>query len=140
MGHETGNQDLNRESGNVFGDLKYAREELVAEFTSIMIQGRLGIDLSENSKNNHISYLQSWTKVIKDKSFNKEYKPENELFKALAQATKASDLIMTRFKEKRKELRKNYIDIIEFSFPEKDKKIEKNPWVKINKEAKGLER
>ena len=138
MAHETGNKDLNREKGSTFGDLKYGREELVAEFTSIMIQGRLGLDFLENSKNNHTAYLQNWSKVIKNKTFDKGYKPENELFKALSEATKASNLIMDRFKEKRKELGKSYVDIIEFSDPKKLNKIDFN--ILDKKEVKGLER
>ncbi|ACZ01614.1 DUF1738 domain-containing protein [Streptobacillus moniliformis] len=138
MGHETGNENLKRDKG-VKGSLDYAKEELVAEFTSIMVQGRLGIKLGENSKNNHTAYLQNWIKVTKDRTHEDNYKPENELFKALSEASKSANLIMERYKEKRKELGKDYVDILEINVSkEKDKEISSN-WDN-KKEYKNLER
>ncbi|WP_064592362.1 ArdC family protein [Streptobacillus moniliformis] len=137
MGHETGSEDLKRNKSGSFGSLDYAKEELVAEFTSIMVQGRLGIELGENGKSNHTAYLQNWIKVIKEKTYEDNYKPENELFRALSEASKSSNLIMERYKEKRKELGKEYVDILELNSSKQKEK--ESPW-DIKKDDKELER
>lgn len=105
MVHSTGKK-LNRDTGNKFGTEKYAREELVAELGSIMLQGRLGIKLEDSHINNHGAYIQSWIKILKNDF--------NELFKASIEAEKATELLMENYKslllEKEKELKQEILE------------------------------
>jgi antirestriction protein ArdC len=82
--HSTGHKArLSREFGGVFGDEKYAREELVAELGAFLICNRLQID---SAADNHAAYLSHWVKVLKE--------GPKVLFKVLSDATKAANLIV----------------------------------------------
>lgn len=87
---------LNRESGKVFGDPKYAKEELVAEFTAALVGGTLGF----NSKitDNSAKYLNSWISAIK--------KEPKFLMSVLADVNKASALIFSHIDKQRVALEK----------------------------------
>ena len=65
MSHSTGIKSrLDRDgSKNKFGDAKYAKEELVAEFTSAIVGQALGF--SSVIADSNISYLDSWSKTLK---------------------------------------------------------------------------
>ena len=64
LGHSTGHKDrLNREFGSSFGDHKYSKEELVAEFTSCYLCTVSGID--KHVISNSVSYINSWLEVLK---------------------------------------------------------------------------
>ena len=64
LGHWTGAEHrLNRESGKVFGDSRYAWEELVAELTSTFLAAHFGIEVEPHGE--HAAYLASWLRTIK---------------------------------------------------------------------------
>lgn len=94
MVHSTG-KELERDLSGKFGGEKYAKEELVAELGSLMLQGKLGIKLEGRQVDNHAAYLKSWVKVLKNDS--------NELFRAAEKAEKASELLYGRYQEYIKE-------------------------------------
>lgn len=65
LAHSTGHKNrLNRHFGQKFGDDKYAYEELVAELTAAYLCAICGIDNSVQLGENHISYIQSWSKQL----------------------------------------------------------------------------
>lgn len=75
---------LNREMGGKFGDLKYAKEELVAELTAAMISHSMGFD--SKITDNSAAYLDSWIGVLK--------KEPKFIVSIMADVNKASDLIL----------------------------------------------
>jgi hypothetical protein len=55
------NQETDTPMGNEFGSRNYAKEELTAELTSLLLCKQFGIDSSDNAlQDNSFSYLQSW--------------------------------------------------------------------------------
>ena len=67
LAHATGHETrLNRKIKNNFGTEDYAFEELIAEISSTMIMSWCGIETADNLDENHISYLASWLKKLKD--------------------------------------------------------------------------
>jgi len=83
--HSTGHKSrLDRGFGTAFGDHRYSREELVAEFTASFLAAVSGI---ERTVDNSASYLQSWAKALKA--------DPKALIQAASQAQKAADLILT---------------------------------------------
>jgi antirestriction protein ArdC len=91
--HSTGHKArLARDFGGVFGDEKYAREELVAELGAFLICNRLQID---SAADNHAAYLSHWAKVLKE--------GPKVLFKVLSDATKAAALIAPEAREEQPE-------------------------------------
>lgn len=81
LSHWTGSQQrLARDLTGKFGSERYAREELTAELSSVLIQDRLGISPGAAHFENHVAYIQHWEKLIKDDS--------KALFRAAAQAEK----------------------------------------------------
>lgn len=81
LSHWTGSQQrLARDLTGKFGTESYAREELVAELSSVLIQDRLGVSPGKAHFENHVAYLQHWEKLLKDDS--------KALFRAAAQAEK----------------------------------------------------
>jgi antirestriction protein ArdC len=82
LGHEmihwTGIR-LAREFGKKFGDMGYAREELVAEMGAAFICGILVI--KNESVDDHASYLEHWIKILKE--------DKKAIFHAASQASKA---------------------------------------------------
>lgn len=102
LGHSTGHSSrLNRDMGYTFGTQKYAYEELVAEITSAFMGEYVESMLSDDVKDNHKAYVQSWIKAIKD--------DKNILFKAIKDATVASDYMIEKanLKEYVNELKEN---------------------------------
>ena len=84
MGHSTGHETrLKREISNPFGSEKYAREELVAEFTSALCGLFLGIPVT--LQNNNAAYLKDWLH-----KFNNDPK---YLLNVLSDCTKATKFI-----------------------------------------------
>jgi antirestriction protein ArdC len=90
-GHSTGHKDrLNREpaqhlGGWKFGDKTYAREELVAEMTSALLQATTGIE-SEEQLDQSASYIDDWMGALD--------KDPQLVSHAASQAGKAADLIL----------------------------------------------
>ena len=64
----------------------YAKEELVAEIASTFCSAELGVEMPESVVNNHLSYVASWIKAIKDDN--------NVLFHAIKEADRAADYLM----------------------------------------------
>ncbi|HEL3799300.1 TPA: ArdC family protein [Stenotrophomonas maltophilia] len=70
--HETGHASahptrLGRDLSGKFGSEKYAKEELIAECFSLIVADRLGLSVDQDyDPGNHIAYLQSWIKVLKN--------------------------------------------------------------------------
>lgn len=82
--HATGHKDrLNRDLKNMYGTEAYAFEELIAELGSCYLQSVLGISMNVP---NHISYLKSWIKILKDDSRN--------IVRAASRAQKAVDYFL----------------------------------------------
>lgn len=64
MAHSTGAKNrLNRLEGGMFGDAKYAKEELVAELTAAMIGNSLGFNT--RIVDNNAAYLSNWISALK---------------------------------------------------------------------------
>lgn len=67
LGHATGHEKrLNRDLSGKFGSTDYSKEELKAEMNSVFMVNILGLKLSEQQKENHLLYLDSWGKHIKN--------------------------------------------------------------------------
>lgn len=82
--HSTGHTSrLNRPINNRFGSDAYAKEELVAEFASVLACLRLGIGYEIEQ---HAAYLKSWASHLKEGGVK-------GLFKVLSEARQAADLI-----------------------------------------------
>ena len=63
--HWTGGKArLDREVGNVFGDAKYAAEELVAELGATFLAASFGVEVEPHPE--HAAYLASWVRTMKD--------------------------------------------------------------------------
>jgi len=86
--HETGHASghpsrLCRDLSGKFGSEKYAKEELIAECFSLIVADRLGLSVDRDyDPGNHIAYLQSWIKVLKD--------DHSLIFTAFAEAEKVA--------------------------------------------------
>lgn len=64
LGHWTGHESrLNRPFINAFGSEGYAREELRAEISSLLVGQRLGIS---HDPGQHLAYVDSWVKILKE--------------------------------------------------------------------------
>ena len=84
VGHWTGHKDrLDRPMQGKFGSEEYAREELRAEISSLMLGSELNIG---HDFGQHAAYVDSWVKILKAEPF--------ELHKAAADAQKIMDFMM----------------------------------------------
>lgn len=84
LGHWTGHPSrLNRVFGQNFGDMDYAKEELVAELTSAFCCATLGFS---KIITNNAAYIQNWLGVLKQDN--------KAVVRAAAQAQKAADYIL----------------------------------------------
>lgn len=99
IAHSTGHPSrLNRPLNNKFGTKDYAYEELIAEFSSVFIGQEKG--LKYNFENNK-AYIRSWVQLLKN--------DPNVLFRAAAQAEKATDRVLSYEKVINKELGKEKV-------------------------------
>lgn len=64
----------------------YAKEELVAEICSTFLSAELGVDMPDSVVNNHMAYVSSWIKAIKEDN--------SVLFNAIKEADRAADYLM----------------------------------------------
>ena len=64
----------------------YAKEELVAEITSTFMCAELGLNMSDSVVDNHLAYVSSWIKAIKEDN--------GVLFRAIKEADRAADYLM----------------------------------------------
>lgn len=122
IGHSTGHPNrLNRDMGGSFGTASYAREELVAELTSVFLSQELDIKIPQKEMTNHAEYIRGWDTKVKTLKENPE-----ELVKVINDAQKATSYIKEHMLER---------------YRDKDKKeeIEKEP-KKEKPKAKGIQR
>ena len=96
MGHSTGHPSaLDRSQIGTFGSKEYAKEELIAELSSMFSASELGLpaDIDPESVHykQHVAYLQNWREVISD--------DPDVLFRASSLATQATDMIVDRYEE-----------------------------------------
>lgn len=99
IGHST-MKTLNREASGAFGSSSYAKEELVAEISSVFMSAELSIPHNPSSHENSAAYIKGWLTAIKGDDKNKPDK--NLIFKAASSAAKSVELqsaCLTRFKE-----------------------------------------
>lgn len=101
-GHATGHPSrLNRDhtGSRISGDKealhKYAFEELVAEISSYMVGGQIGVPYDSSTHENHAVYVNSWIAGLKDKTTGKEF-----FAKACNLAGKSADFQITKLHEK----------------------------------------
>ena len=87
VAHSTSHPDrLNRPVGKEFGDDVYAKEELIAEISSTLICGELGLNGDDLLLENHEAYVQSWISELKEKP--------SILFTSIQSAQKATDYVL----------------------------------------------
>lgn len=90
FGHSTG-PALGRDMTGAMGSAAYAKEELVAELTSMFVCAEIGIPHDPAAHENHAAYLESWLQCLKgDKTL---------IFKAAGQASRATEFQMEHLKE-----------------------------------------
>ena len=96
IGHSTGHPSrLNRKFGNMFGDSKYAREEMVAELTSVFLSQELGVQIPQKEITSHQEYLRNW-----DAEINILTEKPEELYAIISDAEKATKYIKEHMLEK----------------------------------------
>jgi antirestriction protein ArdC/phage/plasmid primase-like uncharacterized protein len=84
LGHWTGHSSrLDRDMANPFGSEAYAKEELRAEISSMILGDELGIG---HDTEQHAAYVGSWIKVLQDDPL--------EIFRAAADAEKIHDFVL----------------------------------------------
>lgn len=84
LGHWTGHSSrLDRDLTGSFGSESYAKEELRAEISSMLLGEELGIG---HDGQRHASYVQSWIKALKN--------DPQEIFRASADAEKITTFVM----------------------------------------------
>ena len=87
LAHWTGHPSrLNREASSDMRSESYAKEELVAEITSMFVSAETGIPQTQEHFDNHAAYVSHWIKAVKE--------DPNALFRAVNQAQKASEEIL----------------------------------------------
>lgn len=85
LGHWTGHESrLDRSIMNKFGSPEYAKEELRAEISSLMMSEELGL---KHDPSQHAEYVRSWIDVLKN--------DHSEIFRAATQAEKIKDYVLT---------------------------------------------
>ena len=90
--HWTGHESRLAASFGLFGDERYAFEELRAEIGSYYLNGTLGLS---NDLKNHASYVESWLTLLK--------KDKHALPRALRLAGQAEEFVLGRVLEKERE-------------------------------------
>lgn len=87
MAHSTGEKGLlEREKGEVFGDKRYAREELIAELTSAFCGKILGISTCIREEN--VKYLKNWLTALEESP--------KFIYNILSDVSKASTMIQNK--------------------------------------------
>lgn len=116
LGHWTGHESrLNRDLNHRFGSEGYAREELRAEISSMMVARELGVG---HDPGQHAAYVGSWIKALEE--------DPREIFRAARDAEKIKDFVLQP--EKQRELadqERRRLTAIEKSSEEKPRSSEK---------------
>lgn len=92
MAHASGHETrLKRDLSGKFGAEAYAKEELIAELTSVFMQQDLAVSLIDGKMlDNHAAYLQDWLRSCKPEDF----------FEAVKKADQANAFIQEKVNEK----------------------------------------
>ena len=92
ISHSTGHSTrLNRDLTGRFGTESYSKEEVIAEFSSVMLMGQANINLKRKNEANHAVYIKGWLEGIsKDKR-------AKELLSAINSADKATKYICDKY-------------------------------------------
>ena len=99
LGHWTGHSSrLNRTLSTDHNSKDYAKEELVAEMTSVFVSAETGIPQTEEHFQGQADYIQSWMEMLKE--------DPNVLFRAAAAANRASEKIL-KYERVREQVGKN---------------------------------
>lgn len=94
LGHWTGHASrLNRDIAHPFGSEGYAKEELRAEISSMILGDELGIGYDPGQ---HLAYVASWIKVLQNDPL--------ELFRAAADAEKIQAYVLSLEQERIQEI------------------------------------
>lgn len=119
LGHWTGHPSrLDRDLSGGFGSELYAREELRAEISSLMVGDRLGIG---HDPGQHVAYVQSWIKALEN--------DPREIFRAAADAERISDYVMQFDHELAHEAAHDQVPIKEHEpTPEESARWHKDEW------------
>lgn len=89
LGHWTGHASrLHRDLSAGFGTPGYAKEELRAEISSMMVAGSIGLP---HNVDRHAAYVGAWLKALKD--------DPKEIFRAASDASNIRDFVMEFAKE-----------------------------------------
>lgn len=95
LGHWSGHESrLNRDLFHPFGSEGYAKEELRAEITSLLLGGELGIG---HDPGQHVAYVGSWIKTLQDDPL--------EIFRAAADAEKIREFVLALAHQQEREVR-----------------------------------
>ncbi|RRD40351.1 DUF1738 domain-containing protein [Leptotrichia sp. OH3620_COT-345] len=98
MAHSTGHKKrLNRDMSGKFGDKSYAKEELIAEFSSIFIQQETKLKIEDKEFENNAAYIKSWNSILKENP--------GVLFEAIKEAQKINDYILEPYREQLKNIK-----------------------------------
>lgn len=90
VAHSTGAKGrLDRQIENRFGTPEYAKEEAVAEFTSMFLCKHFGAQMGEEHIKNHMAYIDGWAEEFK--------KDPNLLFQLAGEASRAEDYIVSNY-------------------------------------------
>lgn len=95
MAHSTGHSSRLNRPGGTFGSKAYAREELVAEISSVLIAAEFRLNHSDRLIENSAEYVRSWANDIRDNP--------QILIDAAFDASKATDYICDRERRREKE-------------------------------------
>ena len=85
---------LSRDLSGSIGTEGYAREELVAEISSMFISGETGIPQTEEHFKNHAAYIAGWISLLSSDN--------NALFKAVSDANKVAEYLLKYEREREK--------------------------------------
>ncbi len=103
LGHWTGHKSrLDRDMGGGFASTSYAKEELRAEISSMLVGATLNIG---HDPSQHVSYVESWVKALKN--------DPKEIFRAAADAEKIHDFVMAYDVVKSKQSKKDNVLTVE---------------------------
>lgn len=106
IAHSTGHESrLNRNLKLFFGTANYAKEELVAEFSSVFISRDLNLESTTKQFDNHAAYIKNWLSLL--------HENPNALFDAIKLANEASDYVISFAdkKEEKKEIQESGIQV-----------------------------
>ncbi len=114
LGHWSGHSSrLDRDLSHPFGSVAYAKEELRAEISSMILGEELGIG---HDPGQHASYVGSWIKVLRDEPM--------EIFRAASDAEKIQDYLISFEQQQVQEVDRNQTAEVNMEQKELNEKLE----------------